>query len=121
LSSPQDAELDLLGSGAARLLASPVSSQVGRVVERTLGVDTVRITPQLGGELSSLQQLEPGARLALGKRSSNRAFLTYARSLRGLQSEVVLVEYDQSGRLSWIISRNDDSSFALDFRMRHSF
>lgn len=121
LSSPQDAELDLLGSGAARLLASPVSSQVGRVVERTLGVDTVQITPQLGGELSSLQQLEPGARLTLGKRISNRAFLTYARSLRGLQYEVILLEYDQSERLSWIISRNDDSSFALDFRMRHSF
>lgn len=121
LSSPQDAELDLLGAGAARLLASPLSSQVGRVVERTLGVDTVQIAPQLGGELSSLQQLEPGARLTLGKRISSRAFLTYARSLRGAQYEVILLEYDQSDRLSWIISRNDDASFALDFRMRHSF
>ena len=122
LSSPQQAELDLLGAGAARLLASPLSSQVGRVVERTLGVDTVQITPQLGGELSALQELEPGARLTVGKRISSRAFLTYARSLRNdRQYEVILLEYDQSDRLSWIISRNEDRSFALDFRMRHSF
>jgi hypothetical protein len=121
LSSPQDAELELLSAGAARLLASPISSQVGRVVERTLGVDTVQITPQLLNESTSLQQLDPGARLTVGKRISTRAFLTYARSLRGAQHEVILLEYDQSDRLSWIISRNEDRSFALDFRVRHSF
>jgi len=121
LSSPQDAELELLSAGAARLLASPISSQVGRVVERTLGVDTVQITPQLLTESTSLQTLDPGARLTVGKRISTRAFLTYARSLRGAQHEVILLEYDQSDRLSWIISRNEDRSFALDFRVRHSF
>ena len=121
LSSPQDAELELLSAGAARLLASPVSSQVGRVVERTLGVDTVQITPQLLGDATDLQQLQAGARLTVGKRISSRAFLTYARSLRGLHNEVILLEYDQSDRLSWIISRNEDRSFALDFRVRHSF
>jgi autotransporter translocation and assembly factor TamB len=121
LSSPQDAELELLSAGAARLLASPISSQVGRVVERTLGVDTVQITPQLLTESTSLQSLDPGARLTVGKRISTRAFLTYARSLRGAHHEVILVEYDQSDRLSWIISRNEDRSFALDFRVRHSF
>lgn len=121
LSSPQDAEIELLSAGAARLLASPLSSQVGRVVERTLGVDTVQITPQLMGENTDLQSLQPGARLTVGKRISSRAFLTYARSLRGLHHEVILLEYDQSDRLSWIISRNEDRSFALDFRVRHSF
>ncbi len=121
LSSPQDAEIELLSAGAARLLASPLSSQVGRVVERTLGVDSVQITPQLLGENTDLQQLQAGARLTVGKRISSRAFLTYARSLRGLHHEVILLEYDQSDRLSWIISRNEDRSFALDFRVRHSF
>jgi translocation and assembly module TamB len=121
LSSPQEAELELLSAGAARLLASPISSQVGRVVERTLGVDTVQITPQLLRDGSSLQELNPTARLTLGKRISSRAFLTYARSLSGTQYEVILLEYDQSDRLSWIISRNEDRSFALDFRVRHSF
>lgn len=121
LASPQEAELELLSAGAARLLAAPLSSQVGRVVERTLGVDTVQITPQLLTESASLQQLDPGARVTLGKRISNRAFLTYARSLRGEHYEVIQLEYDQSDRVSWIISRNEDRSFALDFRVRHSF
>ncbi|MDQ3070105.1 MAG: translocation/assembly module TamB domain-containing protein [Acidobacteriota bacterium] len=120
LQSPQDAELELLSAGAARLLAAPISSQVGRVVERTLGVDTVQITPLLG-DTTSFQQLSPTARLTLGKRISSRAFLTYARSVTGAQYEVILLEYDQSDRLSWIISRNEDRSFALDFRIRHSF
>jgi len=121
LSSPQEAELELLSAGAARLLASPVSSQVGRVVERTLGVDTVQITPQLIGDNTNIEQLQPGARVTVGKRLSDRAFLTYARSLRGLHQEVILLEYDQNDRLSWIISRNEDRSFALDFRIRRSF
>lgn len=121
LSSPQEAELELLSAGAARLLAAPISSQVGRVVERTLGVDAVQITPLLIGENTDIQQLQAGARLTVGKRISSRAFLTYARSLRGLHHEVILLEYDQSDRLSWIISRNEDRSFALDFRVRHSF
>ncbi|MEX2273646.1 MAG: translocation/assembly module TamB domain-containing protein [Vicinamibacterales bacterium] len=121
LSSPQDAELELLSAGAARLLAAPISSQVGRVVERTLGVDAVQITPLLIGENTDVQQLQPGARLTVGKRISTRAFLTYARSLRGAHHEVILLEYDQSDRLSWILSRNEDRSFALDFRVRHAF
>jgi hypothetical protein len=121
LSAPQDAELELLSAGAARLLAAPISSQVGRVVERTLGVDAVQITPLLIGENTDLQQLQAGARLTVGKRISSRAFLTYARSLRGVHDEVILLEYDQSDRLSWIISRNEDRSFALDFRVRHAF
>ena len=77
--------------------------------ERTLGVDTVQITPQLLTESTSLQTLDPGARLTVGKRISTRAFLTYARSLRGAQHEVILLEYDQSDRLSWIISRNSST------------
>ena len=81
----------------------------------------MQITPQLLGESASLQQLDPGARVTLGKRISTRAFLTYARSLRGEHYEVIQLEYDQSDRLSWIISRNEDRSFALDFRVRHSF
>lgn len=119
--SPQDAELEMLSAGAARLLASPLSSQVGRVVERTLGVDTVQIRPELLGDNLDLEQLQPGARVTVGKRISARAFLTYARSLRGEHHEVILLEYDQSDRLSWIISRNEDRSFAVDFRVRRSF
>jgi len=57
LRDPQDAELralrapnrgeqDLIAARLTRLLASPISDEVGRVVEETLGVDAVQITPR---------------------------------------------------------------------------
>ena len=47
--------------------------------------------------------------------------MTYARDLNSSQYEVILVEYEQSERISWILSRNEDRTFALDFRVRHVF
>lgn len=115
----QRANVNLLQASAARLLTSPLSSQVGRVVERTLGVDTVQITPLLG--FSDTAQLNPTARVTLGKRVSERVFITYTRALNTGRAEVILLEYDQNERLSWVLSKNEDQSFALDFRVRHRF
>jgi len=34
----------------------------------------------------------------------------------------VLLEYEQNDRLSWILSRNEDQqTYALEFRVRHTF
>jgi hypothetical protein len=106
-------------ASAARLLTSPISSTVGRVMERTLGVDTVQITPLLG--FSDTAQLSPTARVTLGKRVSERVFVTYSRALNTGRAEVILLEYDQSDRVSWVLSKNEDQSFALDFRVRYRF
>lgn len=107
-------------SGAARVLASPISSGVGRAVEQTLGLDSVQITP-LVGDLTT-QTLNPAARVTIGKRVSSRAFLTFSRALNAAYNEqIILLEYDQSDRLSWIVSRNEDRTYALDFRVRHVF
>ena len=109
-----------LVSGAARVLASPISSGVGRAVERTLGIDTVQITP-LVGDLTT-QTLNPAARVTIGKRVSSRVFLTFSRALNAAYNDqIILLEYDQSDRLSWIVSRNEDRTYALDFRVRHVF
>nr|MBP8274088.1 translocation/assembly module TamB domain-containing protein [Acidobacteriota bacterium] len=113
------ANLNLLQASAARLLTSPLSAQVGKVVERTLGVDTVQITPLLG--FSDTAQLSPTARVTLGKRVSDRVFVTYTRALNTGRAEVILLEYDQSETVSWVLSKNEDQSFALDFRVRHRF
>ena len=131
---PQDAELralrtpgrteqEVVAAGATRLLASPLSSEVGRVVEQTLGVDTVQISPSLG-DISALQsaRLNPSARLTLGKRLSERLYLTYSRSLSASsQDQIILIEYNQTNRLAWIVSQNEDRTFALDVRVRHVF
>ena len=63
---------------------SPLSAGVGRVVEQTVGVDTFQITPSLGNDASQQSsRFYPGARLTIGKRISNRAYLTYSRALGG--------------------------------------
>ncbi|TAK17498.1 MAG: hypothetical protein EPO35_02910 [Acidobacteria bacterium] len=119
LDSGQRANLNLLQASAARLLTSPLSTSVGRVMERTLGVDTVQITPLLG--FSDTAQLSPTARVTLGKRVSDRVFVTYSRAINTGRAEVILLEYDQNDRMSWVLSKNEDQSFALDFRVRYRF
>lgn len=113
------ANLNLVQASAARLLTSPLSSTVGRVMERTLGVDTVQITPLLG--FSDTAQLSPTARVTLGKRISDRVFVTYSRAINSGRAEVILLEYDQNDRMSWVLSKNEDQSFALDVRVRYRF
>ena len=120
LDASQRANMNLLQASAARLLTSPLSAQVGKVVERTLGVDTVQITPLLGFS-DTTTQLSPTARVTLGKRVSDRVFVTYTRALNTGRAEVILLEYDQNDQLSWVLSKNEDQSFALDFRVRHRF
>jgi TamB, inner membrane protein subunit of TAM complex len=134
LRDPRDAELsalrlrdrteeELLVARATRMLANPISSEVGKVVRKTFGVDSVQITPSLG-DLSNLQsaRLNPTARLTIGKRISDRVFLTYAQPLTSARAEqLVLIEYLQSDRLAWIVSRNEDDTYALDVRVRHVF
>ncbi len=127
---PQDAEIRALRSrerseqalvaGAARLLTSPISSGVGRAVEETFGVDTVQITP-LVGDLNA-QSLNPAARVTIGKRISSRVFLTFSRAVNASnRDQIIMLEYDQTDRWSWIVSQNEDKTYALDFRMRHVF
>ena len=63
------------------------------------------------------------ARLTIGKRVSDRVYLTFSRSLgTTINDQIVLLEYEESDRLSWILSRNEDSqTYALEFRVRHVF
>ncbi len=120
---PDEAEQQLLQATAARLLASPISSEVGRVVQETFAVDTFQITPSLGDFASQQSaQLNPTARVLIGKRISERLFLSFARALSAAnRDQVILLEYSQSDRLSWVVSQNEDRTYALDFRVRHVF
>ncbi len=120
LLSPQQSQQQMMQTLMTQLVTSPISSTVGSVFERTGLVDTVQISPFFGSQ-SSLQQLNPTARLTLTRRISDKVFLTYSRELNANQYEIILLEYEMSDRVSWILSRNEDRSFALDFRIRHVF
>jgi TamB, inner membrane protein subunit of TAM complex len=124
LERPDAAKQQLLQARAAQLLVSPLSSEVGRVVEQTLGVDTFQITPSLTDPAAQSSRLVPGARLTIGKRISNRVYLTFSQSLSAsstTRDQVILLEYDQTDLLSWVLSQNEDRTYALDVRVRHTF
>ncbi len=108
---------------AARALTGVFSSEVSRVVEQAFGVDTFQITPSLQDpNLQSARNIEPGMRLTVLKRLSDRLYLTYSRSLSSSnRDQVVLLEFDQTDRLSWILWRNEDGIYALDWRIRKTF
>jgi translocation and assembly module TamB len=112
----------LLRERASRALTGAISSEVGRVVEQTFGVDTFQLTPSLVDPNAQSSRLDPAARLTIGKRLSERIYLTYSRSLSSsTRDQIILLEYDQTDRFSWILSRNEDRTYALDVRVRHAF
>jgi translocation and assembly module TamB len=115
-------EQQLLRERATRALTGTLSSQVGRVVEETFGVDTFQLMPSLADPNEQSSRLDPAARLTIGKRLSERVFLTYSRSLSSSTADqLVLLEYDQTDRFSWVLSRNEDRTYALEVRRRHAF
>ena len=120
--SPQastEAEEALLRAAGARLIAGTLSAPVRRVVEETLRLDTAQITPTIGTENDPLT---PSARLILGKRLSPRAYLTFSRPLGAVaRDQIIVLEYDQSDRLGFVLTQTGDRTFAIDFRVRHSF
>jgi len=112
----------LLRERATRALTGAISSQVGRAVEQAFGVDTFQLTPSLVDPNQQSSRLDPAARVVIGKRLSDRLFLTYSRSLSSSTSDqIILLEYDQTDRFSWVLSRNEDRTYALDIRVRRTF
>src|SRR4029078_12370731 len=71
-------EEDLLKAATARLLTGTMTAPVNRAVDKTLGVD-LQITPSIGS--SETDSLTASARVIVGKRLSNRAYVTFARPL----------------------------------------
>ncbi len=114
-------EEQLLKAGLLRVLTGGLTGSVSRAVEQSLGLDTVQITPSLG--TSSTDPLTPTMRLILGKRISNRAYLTYSQALGTTTNgdRVIILEYDQSDRIGYVFTQNGDRTFAIDFRVRRTF
>jgi translocation and assembly module TamB len=130
LQDPNQQSQDILATRATQLLASPVSSQVGRVVEQTFGVDTFQLSPSFfdpysqtaSASASASARINPSASVTIGKRISDRVYLTYSRSLSSsINDQIIFLEYDESDRFSWILSRNEDNSYAIEFSVRHTF
>jgi translocation and assembly module TamB len=111
-------EEDLMKAATARLLTGSLSAPVNRAVEQTLGVD-LQITPSIGGSETDTLNFSP--RLIVGKRLSDRAYVTFARPLGTTAgaTQILVLEYDQNDRLGWVITQNGDKTFSIDFRVQH--
>jgi hypothetical protein len=122
LQNPTQRQTDLLSASAAETIAKPITD-ASKVVQRTIGVDTLQLTPFLTDPNSETSRLNPTARLTIGKRISDNVYLTFSRSLASqINDQIILLEVDATERVSWVFSRNEDSqSYALEFRVRHSF
>jgi hypothetical protein len=124
LQLPGDREQRLLEARATRALTGALSDEVGKVVEQTFGVDTFQITPLLVDPYQATSRLNvnPAARITIGKRISERVYLTYAQSLSSSRrDEIILLEYDHSDTLAWVLSQNEDRTYALEVRKRLTF
>ena len=85
------------------------------------GFDTVQIAPSVGTESDPLAVT---ARLIIGKRLSDRAYVTFSRALGSSSSardQIIILEYDVSDRAGWVLTQNGDRTFAIEFRVRRSF
>lgn len=115
---PQALQTQAFSSIAFSLLTSPISATVGSAVQRVTTV-TAQIVPVLYGNEANLQQVNPSARIIFGRPISDRIYVSWSHSLSGSQSDVILIQFDQNDQMSWVLSRNEDRSFALDLRLRN--
>ena len=112
-------EEQLLRLGLTRFLTAPIYAPATRALESSLGIDTVQFSPSVG---SATDPLTPTARLIVGKRLSDRAFLTYSRALGStIREQIIVLEYDQSDRVGWILTQSGANSYSIDFRVRRRF
>ena len=93
--TPQE---QLLRERAARALTGALTTEIGRVAEQTFGVDTFQLTPSLVAPNANSSRLDPAARLTIGKRISNRVYVTYSRSLSSTTSNQIILLEVQSDR-----------------------
>jgi hypothetical protein len=122
--NPTQVQADILTMRATQAITGTLSSEVGRVLEQTFGVNTFQLTPSFIDPYSQqTSRLNPTARVTIGKRISDRVYLTFSRSLgTTINDQIVLLEIESSDRLSWILSRNEDlQTYALEFRLRRTF
>ncbi len=123
LRDPNRTETDILRTRATQALSNPLSNEVQRVAQQTFGVDTFQVSPSFTDPNALTSRLNPTARVTIGKRISDRAYLTFSRSLNStFNDQILLLEYEATDRFYWVFSRNEDQqTYALEFRVRHSF
>ena len=123
LQNPNQTQSDILKARATQALTSP---HLGRGRRRSCSRPSASTHSSCLRRSSIRTTRRASTRrraLTIGKRISERAFLTFSRSLNTtFNDQIIQLEFDASDRLYWLISRNEDQqTYAVEFRVRHAF
>jgi len=100
---------------AEALLYGQAASLVSQRVGKLFGFDRVRIEP-----LTS-EDTVASARVTVGKRLSNRIFVTYSYDPASTAQDIFQVEWRLSPKLILVLTQNGDESYAVDARWENRF
>ncbi len=111
---------------AAEILTDSIfNDPVRKATDKLFGLNVFEIDPIISG-----QQLNPSARLTVGRQINNNLRVTYATNLSQDQNQVLALEYRVSNKLSFVaqfqqrslsnVTRNRDN-FSVEIRFRRRF
>ncbi|MFN0119358.1 MAG: translocation/assembly module TamB domain-containing protein [Blastocatellia bacterium] len=86
------------------------------VTGRLFGLNRFSIDPLLTG-----RGADPTARITVGRRVTRDLSITYSTNVASNQDQVILIEYRASDKMSFVASREQNGTFALDIRLRKRF
>jgi hypothetical protein len=114
--TPQE---QLVREQVARGIAGLATGEVSRAVQEAIGVD-FRVTATLTNTNPASTSVDPGLRFVIA-RQQGPVYFTYSRSTSATRDQLITVEISQTDNLSWILSRNEDGTYALDVQVRRTF
>jgi translocation and assembly module TamB len=98
---------------AEQAVASQVSSQITNRVEKVAGLSQLSVDPLLG----SNQGQSPGARVTVQQRVTGKIFVTFSTDTTSTQNSVMKLEFQQSPRVSYSATRDQNGGFGFDRRI----
>jgi translocation and assembly module TamB len=99
---------------AEEAVASQVSGQVTNRVEKVAGLSQLSVDPLLGTN----QGESPGARLTVQQRVTGKIFVTFSTDTTSTQNTVIKMEFQQTPRVSYSGTRDQNGGFGFDRRIR---
>jgi hypothetical protein len=98
------------------LVAQGLSSGVSSRVQKLVGISSLTIDPQIGGN-----QGNAGSQLAIQQRVTKNLFFTFATDVTTTQGEVVQVEYQISRKYSVSAVRDQTGGYQVQVKTHKVF
>ena len=114
-----------INTAAEILTDSIINNPARKATDKLFGLNVFEIDPIISG-----QQLNPSARLTVGRQINNNLRVTYSTNLSQDQNQILAFEYRVSNKLSFValyeqrslsnVTRNRDN-FSVEIRLRRRF